>query len=227
LGDIPVFHLAVWSCQQYPIGCCFTIEYIDMNKRAFKESSIILIALFGLYGCNVADKRSSLEKDSISVDTPMANRVGEVETFETNMEEEAADYLKASGKSLTLQDSLLTLALSSKANQEIKTYAKGARERIRFQKKTLEKFCNENKVLLDQKLTAEQIDSLQMLSKLPAESFKKLFVKRLSVAFKNNVDHYESARDARQQKVKDFVTRNLPVVNKEIEILNRLDQKGS
>ena len=198
-----------------------------MIKSAFKESSIILIALFGLYGCNVADKRSSLEKDSVSIDTPMDNRVGEVETFETNMEEEAADYLKAAGKSLTLQDSLLTLALGSKGNQEIKTYARGARQRIRFQKKTLEKFCNENKVLLDQKLTAEQIDSVRMLSKLPAESFKQLFVKRLSVAFKSNVENYENARDARQQRVKDFVARNLPVVNKEIEILNRFVQIGS
>lgn len=198
-----------------------------MIKSAFKESSIILIALFGLYGCNVADKRSSLEKDSVSIDTPMDNRVGEVETFETNMEEEAADYLKAAGKSLTLQDSLLTLALGSKGNQEIKTYARGARERIRFQKKTLEEFCNENKVLLDQKLTAEQIDSVRMLSKLPAESFKQLFVKRLSVAFKSNVENYENARDARQQRVKAFVARNLPVVNKEIEILNRFVQIGS
>jgi len=198
-----------------------------MIKSAFKESSIILIALFGLYGCNVADKRSSLEKDSVSIDTPMDNRVGEVETFETNMEEEAADYLKAAGKSLTLQDSLLTLALGSKGNQEIKTYARGARQRIRFQKKTLEKFCNENKVLLDQKLTAEQIDSVRMLSKLPAESFKQLFVKRLSVAFKSNVENYENARDARQQRVKAFVARNLPVVNKEIEILNRFVQIGS
>jgi len=198
-----------------------------MIKSAFKESSIILIALMGLYGCNVADKRSSLEKDSVSIDTPMDNRVGEVETFETNMEEEAADYLKAAGKSLTLQDSLLTLALGSKGNQEIKTYARGARQRIRFQKKTLEKFCNENKVLLDQKLTAEQIDSVRMLSKLPAESFKQLFVKRLSVAFKSNVENYENARDARQQRVKAFVARNLPVVNKEIEILNRFVQIGS
>ena len=198
-----------------------------MIKSAFKESSIILIALFGLYGCNVADKRSSLEKDSVSIDTPMDNRVGEVETFETNMEEEAADYLKAAGKSLTLQDSLLTLALGSKGNQEIKTYARGARQRIRFQKKTLEKFCNENKVLLDQKLTAEQIDSVRMLSKLPAESFKQLFVRRLSVAFKSNVENYENARDARQQRVKAFVARNLPVVNKEIEILNRFVQIGS
>jgi len=198
-----------------------------MIKSAFKESSIILIALFGLYGCNVADKRSSLEKDSISIDTPMANRVGEVETFETNMEEDAADYLKAAGKSLTLQDSLLTLALRSNGNQEIKTYAKGTRERIRFQKKTLEKFCNENKVLLDRKLTAEQIDSVRMLSKLPAESFEKLFIKKLSVAFKSNVEYYKNASDARQQKVKDFVSRNLPLVNKEIEILNRLARKGN
>jgi len=198
-----------------------------MIKKPFKESSIILIALFGLCGCNVADKRSSLEKDSISNDTPMANRAGEVETFETNMEEDAADYLKAAGASLTLQDSLLTLAIGSKGNQGIKTYARGARERIRFQQKTLEKFCNENKVLLNQKLTSEQIDSLQTLSQLPSEFFDKLFVERLSVAFKNNFDSYEKARHARQQRVKDFVARNLPVIKREIEIFNRLTQKGS
>ncbi|KQM78468.1 hypothetical protein ASE74_13270 [Pedobacter sp. Leaf216] len=198
-----------------------------MNKIPLKKSSIILIALLGVYGCNVADKRSSLEKDSLSNDTPTVNRVGEVETFETTMEEEAADYLKAAGKNFTLQDSLLTVALSSKGNQKIKTYAKGARERIRFQKKTLEKFCNENKVLLDQKLNAEQIDSLHLLSKLPEASFNKLWVNRMSVLLKNNVDTYENARHARQQRVKDFVNQNLPAVNKEVEILNNFAQKGS
>jgi len=198
-----------------------------MIKIPLKESSIILVALLGLYGCNMADKRSSLEKDSISNDTPMVNRVGEVETFETTMEEDAADYLKAVGKNFTLQDSLLTVAIGSKGNQEIKTYAKGARERIRFQKKTLEKFCNENKVLLDQKLNAEQIDSLHMLSKLPEASFNELLVKQLSILLKNNVDTYEKAKHARQQKVKDFVTRNLHAVNKEIEILNNFAQRGS
>jgi hypothetical protein len=198
-----------------------------MIRTSSRQNYLIgLIALFGLGGsCNVADKRSSLEKDSLANDTAVKNRIGGVETFETNMEEEAADYLKAAGTALTIQDGLLTAALERGNDLTIKGYAKKARERIRFRKKTLERFCNSYKVLLREDLPAEQIDSIRGLSKQAGADFERLFITRLSEALRSNIIAYQEAAHAREEKIRSFVKNELPAVRREFHLLNQLAAK--
>ena len=195
-----------------------------MIKRTFKwRNTITIIALANLgLGCNIADKRSSMEKDSVGNDTAVKDHVGGVETFETNMEEDAAGYLKAASQSLVVQDSLLTAALSSGSSEEIKTYAKKARERTRFYKKNLEGFCNKNKVFLNEALRIEQVDSLRWLSRQVGIAFDRPFYKQLSVELNKNIEAYEDAYNARQQRVKAFVKDELPRLKKEKDLLDEL-----
>ncbi|MDQ0641191.1 putative outer membrane protein [Pedobacter sp. W3I1] len=198
-----------------------------MIRRTFKFTSVIAITAVASLslGCNMADKRSSMEKDSVSNDTAVKDHVGGVETFETNMEEDAADYLKDASQALVIQDSLLTVALSSKGNADVKAYAKNARDRVRFQKKNLESFCNKNKVLLNEDLRTEQIDSLRWLSRQAGVVFDRQFYNYLSAELNKNIKAYQAAANARQQRVKNFVKDELPRVKKEQELLNVLGSK--
>jgi len=195
-----------------------------MIKRNFKvTSALTLTAMVSLsLSCNMADKRSSMEKDSVINDTAVNDIVGGADSFETNMEEDAAGYLKDAGRSMVIQDSLLTAALSSGSSEEIKAYAKEARERIRNHRKNLESFCNKNKVLLDKELRREQIDSLRWLSRQVGVAFDRPFYEQLSVELNKNLKAYQSAEDARQQRVKNFLKEQLPAVKKEQEILKVL-----
>jgi predicted outer membrane protein len=198
-----------------------------MIGRTFKFTSVIAITAFASLSlaCNMADKRSSMEKDSVTNDTAVKDHVGGVETFETNMEEDAADYLKDASQGLVVQDSLLTVALSSNGNEDVKAYAKNARDRVRFQKKNLESFCNKNKVLLNEDLRAEQIDSLRWLSRQVGVAFDPQFYGYLSAELNKNIKAYQAASSARQQRVKDFIKDELPRVKKEQELLNVLGSK--
>jgi hypothetical protein len=192
-----------------------------MMRRTFKLNYLIaLMAGIGFgFGCNTADKKSSMEKDSIGNDTVVNDVVGGVETFETNMEEEAADFLKAAGTSLVIQDSIMTVALKAPGNSAAKAYAKQARERIQAQKKTLETFCNDNKVLLKEDLRHEQIDSLRRLSKQTGTAFNRQFQSWLSTEMLRRLAEYEKAGNARQQRVRKFVKEELPKAKKELELL--------
>ncbi|KQR71173.1 DUF4142 domain-containing protein [Pedobacter sp. Leaf176] len=198
-----------------------------MIKRTSKLTNAITItALASLsLGCNMADKRSSMEKDSVTNDTAVNDIVGGADSFETNMEEDAAGYLKDAGRSMVVQDSLLTAALSSGSSEEIKAYAKKARERIRNHRKNLESFCNKNKVLLDKELRNEQLDSIRWLSRQVGVAFDRPFYEQLSAELNKNFEAYQNAAHARQQRVKNFMKEELPAIKKEQELLNELGSK--
>jgi hypothetical protein len=194
-----------------------------MIKKTFKRTGLLAflaVVTFG-FGCNIADKKSSLKKDSVGNDTEVNDVVGGVETFETNMEEDAADYLKAAGTLLVIQDSILTVAVSAPGKSRAKIYAEQAQKRIRTQKKALEKFCNANRVLLMEDLRTELLDSLHRLSRQKGAAFDSQFHSWLSTKFQRSLYAYEQAGHARQQRVKNFVNKALPIARKEVELLKQ------
>jgi len=164
-----------------------------------------------------------MEKDSVGGDTAVENRIGGVEAFETNLEEDAADNLKIASRSMTLQDSLLTIAISSSGNPQIKAYAKQALERLKFQKNALHSFLTKNKVIPNEDLRTEQIDSLRWLSKQIGISFYMPFNSQLSAEIRKTITAYKEAGHARQQRVKASIKEEMPGVEKELDLLNALE----
>jgi len=197
-----------------------------MIQKKINLKTLIIAGLSTVtVSCNIADKRSSMEKDSLGNDTATKDYVGGVETFETNIEEDAAGHLKDVSSSLVMQDSLLKVALTSAASNDLKTYAKKAQERIKFHRKNLESFANKNKVLLNNALRTEQIDSLKWLSRKAGTAFDHPFFDKISSEMRNGVEAYKKAKNARQQRVKNFVNDELPRIEKELELLSEVRNK--
>ncbi|MEH3114211.1 hypothetical protein [Pedobacter terrae] len=172
----------------------------NLRKELGIKSGAWLL-LVCLMSCNTADKKSSLEKDSVGGDMAVPNRVGGSETYETKLDEAAADYLKQITQLLLMEYHLLVL---HKDNKEGKTSP--ALEQLmkinRISFKRIEDYAAKKRVILPSVLLAEEKISIDSLKALPRANGLKGSLNRLKMNGAKLLKTLKLAADNREQDFK-------------------------
>lgn len=194
---------------------------MNTNKLLKKTRSkfLIMLAAFMISACNYADKRSSLEKDSIGGDTRAKNIIGGTATFESRLDEEATDHLKQLTLALLFEYHLLEpLDLSQGSYKrysvkELMPLNHNALNRI-------EKYGIEKRVFLPSIILPKhqkQIDALNSLKKLDR-------VQACIVALKANMQELSlrlnSAKSNREQDFKTLMQGEAMLQKQKMTLIN-------
>jgi len=167
-------------------------------KKNLCINPAIWLLLVCLLACNRADKKSSLEKDSVAGDMAVTNRIGGSETYETKLDEAAADHLTHITQLLLMEYHLLaphkdkSRAETSPALQQLLKI-----NRISF--KRIEAYAAVKRVILPSVLLDEQQISLDSLKSLSTANSLKRRLNLLKINGTTLLKRLQSAEDNREQ----------------------------
>ncbi|GAA3977470.1 hypothetical protein GCM10022246_32220 [Pedobacter ginsengiterrae] len=171
--------------------------------------------------CNSADKRSSMEKDSISGDTVMPNKVGGSETFQTKLDGEAADHLRNITYSLLMEDRLLKLQAGNAKNKPSETLTQ-LMDINRASLKRMEAYATGKSVILPSDLLSNQqitLDSVKSLATANGDKARSTLLKANGSALLKELEQSANNRD---QDFKKFMNEEYANQQKKNNLLQSL-----
>ncbi|WP_412469299.1 hypothetical protein [Pedobacter sp. KLB.chiD] len=192
-------------------------------KNLRKESGVNLgvwLLLLCLTACNTADKKSSLEKDSVGGDMAVPNRVGGSETYETKLDEAAADYLKHITQLLLMEYHLLAMQKGNKP--ETLPALERLMEINRISFKQIEDYAAKKRVILPSVLLAEEQISIDSLKNLPGAKRLTGRLKLLKINGENLLKTLKLAADNREQDFKILMNEEFTFQQQKKRLVNSL-----
>ena len=178
-------------------------------------------AVLCMMACNSADKRSSMEKDSISGDTVMPNKVGGSETFQTKLDGEAADHLRNITYSLLMEDRLLKLQAGNAKNKPSETLTQ-LMDSNRASLKRMEAYATGKSVILPSDLLSNQqitLDSVKSLATANGDKARSTLLKANGSALLKELEQSANNRD---QDFKKFMNEEYANQQKKNNLLQSL-----
>ncbi|SDH26768.1 hypothetical protein SAMN05421827_12083 [Pedobacter terrae] len=190
-----------------------------LSKRSLINLGLWL--LLSLMACNSADKKSSLKKDSVGGDMAMPNRVGGSETYETKLDEAAADHLKHITSLLLMEYHLFIMQRKNNSVEASPTLERLIKiNRLSF--KRIEAYAAEKKVILPSVLLNEQQIGLDSLKALPPAAGLKRHAKLLKVNGAALLKALQLAADNREQDFKSLMNEEFTYQQQKNRLVNSL-----
>ncbi len=191
-------------------------------KNTFRLS-LTFFALLAAIGCNMADKKSNMEKDSIAKDTAVKDLVGGVETFETKLDEEAGDYIKQATYRLLLEKEANQVAINKSSDKKIKTLAENLQRHNRQTLARFSQYAVSKKVILPSMAADYQLVPIKKMSKQSTKSIDTAYLAYLKANCDTTLALYEKARANREQDFKALMLQESKVLSAKMKLITEVE----
>jgi len=193
-----------------------------MKRILLLSTALTLIIAFE--SCQVADKKSSTTKDSVSGDTNMVNgnHVTGAESTESGLDEAGATFLRKAAVGGIMEVEAAKIAQKNAKSQEVKDFAAKMFEDHTKANVELKELAVKKKVITPDALPADDQIHLDEMKKTTGSTFDKHYMGMMVTDHEKTVALFKEGAQNRDTQLKTWATKTLAIIQQHDEMAKKI-----
>jgi len=212
---MPIQTFEIPELKTFPKFWCFNknINTGKIMKKIFLLSTALALTI-SFQSCEVADKKSSTKKDSVSGDTNMVNgnHVAGSEVIETGLDEAGGTFLRKAAVGGIMEVEAAKIAATNASSQKVKDFAAKMLADHSKANKELKELATKKKIITPDALPAEDQMHLDQMKKLTGAEFDKHYMGMMVTDHEKTVALFKDGAQNKDASLKQLATKTLAVI---------------